>query len=222
MQPHQCEFAEFLVSSQVLRLGQFRLKSGRLSPYFLNFGQVRSGASLTRLGGFFARHLAGLDFDLLFGPAYKGIPLAVATCQALWSQQGRDLPYCSLRKEAKGHGEEGRVLGQPPGDRDRIVVVDDVMTTGLTKRQALDELRQLAPTSRVVAVVVGVDRQEREADGRPAAAAFTEDTGVPLLALLTVRQLFDHLLDRPVGGQVAVDGALYARLLDYLAEVGAP
>ncbi|MCE7875504.1 orotate phosphoribosyltransferase [bacterium CPR1] len=179
---------EFLKESGVLRLGEFRLKSGRLSPYFLNFGEVASGAHLAALGGFFARGVRQHfpRATLLYGPAYKGLPLALATCQALYHEHQVDLAYFSLRKEGKEHGEGGRVLGRPPGPHDHIVILDDVMTTSGTKREALDDLATLG--GKVEGVLVGVDRQEGGAS-----AAFEAETGVRVRSLLTVDDLFARL-----------------------------
>lgn len=177
-------FPQFLQSSGVLRLGEFRLKSGRVSPYFLNFGEVATGAHLAALGRFFAdglrQHFPAAT--LLYGPAYKGLPLAIAACQSIGSEMG----YFSLRKESKDHGEGGRVLGRAPGAEDRIVILDDVMTTSQTKREALEDLKALG--GQVLGVLVGVDRQEGDAS-----RDFERETGVPVRALATVDEVFREL-----------------------------
>lgn len=183
--------ARFLVDSEVLRFGQFTLKSGRTSSYFLNFGSVYTGPHLTRLGTFFAdflqERLPG-GYDGILGPAYKGIPMAVATCQQLWQRHQVDVGYLSFRKEAKTHGEGGSVLGMNPEGK-RLILIDDVMTSGATKVEALEMLRQAAPTAQLVAVVIAVDREEPDAKGRPALQGFHEDTGIPVLALARVSEI---------------------------------
>lgn len=177
-------FPHFLQTSGVLRLGEFTLKSGRVSPYFLNFGEVATGAHLAALGKFFAdairQHFP--QATLLYGPAYKGLPLAIAACQSL----GDEIGYFSLRKESKDHGEGGRVLGRAPRAEDRIVILDDVMTTSQTKREALVDLEQLG--GKVLGVLVGVDRQEGDA-----ARDFECETGVPVRSLTTVDEVFREL-----------------------------
>lgn len=181
-------FPRFLQSSGVLRLGEFRLKSGRISPYFLNFGEVATGQHLASLGTFFARGLREHfpRATLLYGPAYKGLPLALAACQSLFHEHQLDLGWFSLRKEGKDHGEGGRVLGRAPRPSDRIVILDDVMTTSQTKREALEDLAALG--GQVEGVLVGVDRQEGEAS-----RAFEQETGVPVKSLATVDQVFREL-----------------------------
>ncbi|MEW6278873.1 MAG: orotate phosphoribosyltransferase [Candidatus Eremiobacterota bacterium] len=195
--------ASFLWEAEVLRVGEFRLKSGRLSPYFLNFGQVASGATLARMGGFFARGMRRYfpDATMLFGPAYKGLPLAIATAQALYTEFGQDVPYFSLRKEAKEHGEGGRVLGRPPGPEDRVVVLDDVMTTSATKREALRDIAELG--GQVAGILVAVDRQEGDA-----ASSFERETGVPVRSLATVEEVFAQLAPR-------LEPAVVQRFRDY-------
>lgn len=181
-------FPQFLQQSGVLRLGEFRLKSGRISPYFLNFGEVATGAHLAQLGSFFANGIRHHfpHATLLYGPAYKGLPLALAACQSLYQEHRQDLGWFSLRKEGKDHGEGGRILGRAPVQTDRIVILDDVMTTSQTKREALEDLKALG--GQVEGVLVGVDRQEGDAS-----RDFAAETGVPVRALATVDEVFREL-----------------------------
>ncbi|MBI3929450.1 MAG: orotate phosphoribosyltransferase [Armatimonadetes bacterium] len=188
------DLPRFLVEAGVLRFGEFTLKSGKRSPYFLNFGEVRSGRTLARLGGFYADLLQQRlqsRFSILYGPPYKGIPLGVATCQALWTEHRVDCGFLSYRKEGKAHGEGGDLLGTIPGPGDRIVMIDDVMTTGGAKLEAMDRVRHLGPV--YTAVVVAVDRDERESRGRTPAENFERETGVPVLPLIGIRELVEAL-----------------------------
>lgn len=188
------DFTRFLLETGVLRFGDFTLKSGKKSPYFLNFGEVRSGRQLARMGSFFAQLLQQElrdGFDVIYGPPYKGIPMGVATCQALWSEHQVDSGFLSYRKEQKAHGEGGDLLGHQLSPGERVVLIDDVMTSGGTKLQAIERLKALEPS--FVAVVVGVDREERDPAGVTAARRFTEDTGIPVVSLLTVTAMVEQL-----------------------------
>lgn len=192
MQPHQRDFLDLALSHQVLRFGEFTLKSGRVSPYFFNMGQISSGAALMRLARAYARTLvdAQLPFDALFGPAYKGIPLAAAVAIAL-AEQGRDVPFAYNRKEVKAHGEGGTLVG-PDLSAKRVVLVDDVLTAGTALREAVGILR--AAGARPIAALIALDRQEQgPVSGQSAVEAMTADTGVPVLSLVNVDQVLDFL-----------------------------
>jgi orotate phosphoribosyltransferase len=204
MQEYQRRFADFLVECGAFRLGRFTLKSGRTSPTFVNTGLVDDGVGLLRLGEAYAGRLldaVGADgFDSVFGPAYKGVPLAVATAIAL-AGRGVRKPYLFDRKEKKTHGEEAAakadaaalLVGHRPAAAERIAIVDDVMTDGATKREAVALLRGVVEGVRFPALVIAVDRQEVGPDGREAAAQFTEDTGIPVVAAVTMTEVLDHL-----------------------------
>jgi orotate phosphoribosyltransferase len=188
MLPHQTAFLRLALQHQVLKFGTFTLKSGRESPYFFNLGQISSGAAMRELGAAYAAALAasGIGFDMLFGPAYKGIPLVTATALAI---TGRDVPYAYNRKEAKDHGEGGTLVGGPV--RGRVVIVDDVLTAGTALREAVQLLRSAG--AQPVAAVIALDRQEK---GRGAASAVQEmeqDSGIRVIPLVTVGTLMDFL-----------------------------
>ena len=189
------EFVQFAVEAGVLRFGEFKTKAGRLSPYFFNAGLFDDGAKLKRLGEFYARRLAasGVAFDMLFGPAYKGITLAATIAIAL-AEQGRSVPFSYNRKEAKDHGEGGVVVGAPL--RGRTVIVDDVITDGASKRESVELLRREG--AEPVAVLIALDRKERGGAGDnlsvgSAVEDFERDFGLPVIAIATVADLLDYL-----------------------------
>ncbi|MCA9711018.1 MAG: orotate phosphoribosyltransferase [Myxococcales bacterium] len=221
MEAFQRDFVDLLVEYDVVRFGEFTLKSGRRSPYFVNAGQLRTGDAIARLGRAYAARLLHdrVACDLVFGPSYKGVPLAVATASAL-AARGHDTGYCFDRKELKDHGEGGLFVGMAPRDGMRVVIVDDVITSGQSIREAAAMLRQAAQVE-LAAVVVAVDRQERGKGDRSTLAELREELGAPVLPLVTVRQLVDDLHSRTVGGRQVVDDAHRAALEAYLAEHGA-
>ena len=189
------EFVAFSVQSGVLRFGEFKTKAGRLSPYFFNSGLFDDGAKLGRLAEFYARRLlaSGVGFDMLFGPAYKGITLAAATAVAL-AGLGRNVPFCHNRKEAKDHGEGGLMVGAPL--KGRVVIIDDVITDGASKRESVEMIR--AAGAEPVAVLIAMDRMER---GGPddnlaphsAVEGFQREYGLPVVAIATLADLLQYL-----------------------------
>jgi orotate phosphoribosyltransferase len=212
MQPHQRQFLELALARQVLRFGEFTLKSGRVSPYFFNAGRFDSGAALATLGECYAAALAaaGTGYDMLFGPAYKGIPLATALATAL-AARGRDVPLAFNRKEAKEHGEGGKLIGAPLAGR--VLIVDDVITAGTAIREALQIIREAGATP--AAVVIALDRQERGQVGERSAAQEVEaEFGLPVVSVAGLEQLLQFAEDRP---ELA---AHKAALLAYRARYG--
>jgi orotate phosphoribosyltransferase len=195
MHPHQRQFLELALSRNVLRFGEFTLKSGRISPYFFNAGLFDSGAALASLGNCYAQALlaSGIDYDMLFGPAYKGIPLATALAVAL-AGQGRDVPVAFNRKEAKSHGEGGTLIGAPL--RGRVLIVDDVITAGTAIRESLDIIRAAGATP--CAVLIALDRQERgQVGARSAAEEVAAEFSLPVVAIAGLDELFEFADDRP-------------------------
>lgn len=191
MLEYQREFLGFALATGVLKFGEYRLKSGRLSPYFFNAGLFDHGSSLARLGRFYASSIvaSGLSFDLLYGPAYKGIPLAAATSIALADHQDRDCPYAFNRKEAKAHGEGGKIVGSPlHGD---VLIIDDVITAGTSVRDSVDIIK--AEGARAAGVVIALDRQERGQDRRSAVDEVRESYGMPVLSIVTLSDLIEYL-----------------------------
>lgn len=227
MHDYKRSFIEFLVGCEAFRLGSFKLKSGRISPTFVNTGLVADGPGILELGRAYAasilEHVGKDAFDSVFGPSYKGVPLAVATAVAL-AEKGIGKGYLFDRKEAKTHGEEAAkagaaavLVGHRPLDGERVVIVDDVMTTGGTKYEAVNLLRSLVPGVSFPALVIAVDREEVGADGIHAATKFTEDTGVPVVPTVTITEILDHLMttDRLSGHELVA-------CLEYLEEYGTP
>lgn len=228
MHEWQRAFADFLFESGAFRVGTFTLKSGRVSPTFVNTGLIGDGVGLLRLGEAYAARLVGAvgadGFDSVFGPAYKGIPLAVATAIAL-ARSGVRKPYLFDRKERKTHGEEASakadaasiLVGHRPAPGERIALVDDVLTDGATKREALALLRAIVPDVRFPALVVAVNREEVGPDGLDACGRFAAETGVPVVAALTMTEMLTHLA---ATGRLADDDR--RRAAAYLAQYGTP
>ncbi len=191
MQTYQSEFIKLAIDAEVLSFGEFTLKSGRKSPYFFNAGKFRTGASLAKLGKFYAQALvdSGAEVDMVFGPAYKGIPLATVTVTALAEQHNRDLPYCFNRKEKKDHGEGGNLVGAPL--EGKIAIVDDVITAGTAIREVLSIIKSSGAVPS--AIVVGLDRQERGQAEKSAIEELVEQTGVPVISIADMSHIIDFL-----------------------------
>ena len=221
------EVIEFMVRAGVLTFGDFTTKSGRKTPYFINTGNYRTGAQTDALGRYYAAcihenlNTAG-GADTLFGPAYKGIPLAVSAAGALYREYGVDMPYCFNRKEQKDHGEGGIMVGYQPQDGDRIAIIEDVVTAGTAVRESLALFQALpAKNLRVTALFVSVDRMERGTGTRSALQELESDYGIRVFPLVTVREIMDHLHNRPVDGRIRIDDTTRAAMERYLAQYGA-
>ncbi len=188
------EFIAFACELGVLRFGEFKTKAGRLSPYFFNAGLFNDGASLSRLAGFYARRIlaAGLQFDVLFGPAYKGIPLAAGASIAL-AGLGRNTPYAYNRKEAKDHGEGGTLVGAPLTGR--VLIIDDVISAGTSVRESVELIRDAGATP--AAVVIALDRQERGQGDLSAVQEVERNYGIPVISIASLTDLIDYLSGHP-------------------------
>jgi orotate phosphoribosyltransferase len=211
MQDFQKEFIDFAIDCDVLRFGEFTLKSGRISPYFFNTGLFDSGGRLGRLGHFYAKRLlhSGLDFDVLYGPAYKGIPLACAAAIALAEQTGRDAPFAFNRKEAKDHGEGGCLVGAPV--KGRVLIVDDVVTAGTSVRESVDIIR--AAGAQPCGVLIALDRQEKGQDGASAIAEIERNYALPVIAIMTLADILAYLEQQ--GGRADRAAAVRAYQAEY-------
>ena len=195
MKPYQRQFIEFALSKQVLKFGEFTLKSGRTSPYYFNAGLFNTGRDLALLGRFYAAALmdSGIEFDLLFGPAYKGIPIATTTAVALAEHHERDVPYCFNRKEAKDHGEGGNLVGSVL--QGRVMLVDDVITAGTAIRESMEIIA--ANDATLAGVLISLDRQER---GRGEISAIQEverDYQCQMISIITLKDLIAYLEEKP-------------------------
>jgi orotate phosphoribosyltransferase len=226
LKTHQIEFLELMLESEALRFGDFTLKSGRRSPYFVNTGCFHTGRTTERLAECYVGRLVdlveeGLEFDVVFGPAYKGIPLCVAIATAWHRRTGRDVGWCFDRKEAKDHGDRGRLVGAPIQGR-RILLVDDVLTAGTSMRAALDIIDDV-PDARAVAALISVDREEVGRGGTLAATKELEaERGLPVHSIVGIRDAVRHLHENDVGGRRHVDDGTLARMQEYWKQHGAP
>jgi orotate phosphoribosyltransferase len=190
------EFVDFLLATGVLAFGDFQTKSGRRTPYFMNFGLFHRGSEAARLGRFYAQAIQtrlGQGYDVLFGPAYKGIPLVVSTAAAL-SERGHDVSYCFNRKEAKDHGEGGLLVGRKLEDGERVVIVEDVTTAGTSIRETVPLLRAAARVQ-LAGLVVAVDRQERGTGEKSALSELEAEFGMPCFAIATIDEIVATLVE---------------------------
>jgi orotate phosphoribosyltransferase len=223
MEDYKKEFIEFMIDCEVLKFGDFITKSGRKTPFFINTGFYRTGAQLRRLGGYYARaiHNAfGVDFDVLFGPAYKGIPLAVAASMAISERYDVEIKYCSNRKEVKDHGDKGILLGSPIQDGDRVLIIEDVTTAGTSIEETLPIIRAQGAVD-VLGLIVSVDRMERGKGTKSAFQEMEEKYGLKASAIVTMEEVTEHLYNRPYKGRVIIDDALKSSLDAYYEQYGA-
>lgn len=224
MEAYKQEFIEFMVDSEVLKFGDFTLKSGRKSPFFMNAGAYVTGAQLRRLGEYYARAIHdsyGLDFDVLFGPAYKGIPLAVATAMAISELYGREIRYCSNRKEIKDHGDTGILLGSRLQDGDRVVIIEDVTTSGKSIEETFPILKSQADVE-IVGLMVSLNRMERGLESEKSALEeIREKYGFAAGAIVTMADVVEYLYNRPYRGKVYIDDTLKNAIDAYYAQYGA-
>ena len=223
MEQYKQEFIEFMVDCQVLKFGDFVTKSGRKTPFFVNTGFYRTGAQLRRLGQYYAeaiKNTFGLDFDVLFGPAYKGIPLSVAATIAISEKYGAEIRYCSNRKEIKDHGDKGILLGSPITDGDKVVIIEDVTTAGTSIEETLQIIKAQGNVT-PVGLVVSVDRMERGQGSKSALSEIKEKYGLKTTAIVTMAEVIEHLYNKEYKGKMIIDYALKASIDAYYAQYGA-
>ena len=220
---YQEEFITFMVRAGVLTFGDFTTKSGRRTPYFINTGNYKTGAQAAKLGDYYAACIQQnlpVGVDCLFGPAYKGIPLAVSAAASLYRNYGRDLPYCFNRKEAKDHGEGGVMVGCRPQDGDRVVIVEDVVTAGTAVRESIELFQHVADV-KMRALIVSVDRMERGTRACSTLDELREDYGIAVYPIVTVREIIAFLHNRELDGRVYIDDEMKGRMEAYLEQYGA-
>lgn len=222
MEKYKAEFIEFLVGAEVLTFGDFVTKSGRKTPYFVNTGRYRTGSQLAELGCFYAQALSdrlGKGFDNLYGPAYKGISLAVTAGIALNAHHDHDVSISYNRKEAKDHGEKGLIIGHQYNGTEKIVIIEDVITAGTSVRESMSILKQNGDPE-VTAVVVSVDRMEKGQGELSAIQDVHQEFGMEVFSIVTVKEVIAYLHNRPIGGKIYIDDATKERMELYLQQYG--
>lgn len=222
MEQYKQEFIEFMVESQVLKFGEFTLKSGRKSPFFMNAGAYVTGTQLKRLGEYYAKAIHdnyGLEFDVLFGPAYKGIPLSVATTMAISELYGVDIRYCSNRKEVKDHGDTGILLGSKIKDGDRVMIIEDVTTSGKSIEETFPIIKAQGNVE-IKGLMVSLNRMERGKGTKSALEEIQETYGFPANAIVTMEEVIEYLYNRPCQGSIIIDDTMKAAIDAYYAEYG--
>ena len=224
MEAYKKEFIEFMVESEVLKFGDFTLKSGRKSPFFMNAGAYVTGSQLSRLGEYYAKAIHdhyGTDFDVLFGPAYKGIPLSVATTIAFSRLYGKEIRYCSNRKEVKDHGDTGILLGSKIKDGDRVVIIEDVTTSGKSIQETFPIIQAQADVT-ILALMVSLNRMEKglETD-KCALDEIREKYGFPANAIVSMADVVECLYNRPCQGRLIIDDKMKEAIDKYYEQYGA-
>ena len=223
MEKYKQEFIEFMVDCGVLKFGDFVTKSGRKTPFFVNTGFYRTGAQLRKLGEYYAKAINdtfGTDFDVLFGPAYKGIPLSVATAMAISELYGKDVKYCSNRKEVKDHGDTGILLGSPIKDGDRVVVIEDVTTSGKSIEETFPILKAQGNVE-IKGLIVSLNRMERGKGEKCALEEIQDLYGFPTAAIVNMQEVTEYLYNRECGGKVVIDDTIKAAIDAYYEQYGA-
>ena len=223
MEAYKSEFIQFMVDSKVLKFGDFTLKSGRKSPFFMNAGAYVTGTQLMKLGEYYAKAIHdryGDDFDVLFGPAYKGIPLTVATTIAYSKLYGKEIRYCSNRKEVKDHGDAGILLGSNLKDGDKVVVIEDVTTSGKSMEETIPIVSAQADVT-IVGLMVSLNRQEKGKGEKCALDEIKDLYGFETEAIVTMEEVVEALYNKEVNGEVLIDDEMKARIDAYYAEYGA-
>lgn len=225
MESYKQEFIKFMVESDVLKFGEFTLKSGRKSPFFMNAGAYVTGSQLRKLGEYYAKAIHehyGDDFDVLFGPAYKGIPLAVVTAMAYSDLYGKEIRYCSDRKEEKDHGaDKGSFLGSKLKDGDRVVMIEDVTTSGKSMEETVPKVKGAADVE-IVGLMVSLNRMEvGKNGGKSALDEIKEIYGFDTNAIVSMADVVEHLYNRPCQGKIVIDDTLKTAIDQYYEEYGA-
>ena len=224
MEQYKEEFIRFMVDSKVLKFGDFTLKSGRKSPFFMNAGGYVTGSQLRKLGEFYAKAIHdkyGDDFDVLFGPAYKGIPISVVTAVAFSDLYGKELRYCSDRKEEKDHGaDKGSFLGSKLQDGDRVVMIEDVTTSGKSMEETVPKVRGAANVE-IIGLMVSLNRMEKGTGEKSALDEIKEKYGFDANAIVTMEEVTEFLYNKPYNGEIYIDDTLKAAIDAYYEQYGA-
>ena len=222
MEQYKEEFIGFMVDSGVLRFGDFTLKSGRKSPFFMNAGGYVTGTQLMKLGEYYAKAIHdnyGTDFDVLFGPAYKGIPLSVATTIAFAKLYGKDIKYCSNRKEVKDHGDTGILLGSPIKDGDKVVIIEDVTTSGKSIEETFPIIMEQGKVE-IVGLMVSLNRMEKGRSDKSALVEIKEKYGFDANAIVSMAEVVEFLYNKPYKGQIIINDEIKSRIDTYYEMYG--
>jgi len=217
------QFIEFMVESGVLTFGDFTTKSGRKTPFFINTGNYDTGEQMAMLGKYYAKALnatLGRKFDTLFGPAYKGIPLAITTAVELAKNYNHNVTFCFNRKEVKEHGEGGNIIGHKLQDGEQIVIIEDVTTAGTSIRESVPILKNIANIT-IKALVVSVDREERGTGTKSALTEIQEQFGIQSIPIVTLTEIVDYLYNKPINGKIIVDDSMKEKIDNYRKKYGA-
>ena len=223
METYKQQFIEFMVASDALTFGEFVTKSGRQTPYFINSGNFADGPRISQLGEWYARAInarIGSGCDNLYGPAYKGIPLAVTTAVALWDLFQHRVTYTFNRKEEKAHGEKGALVGHRYVGGEKVLLIEDVVTAGTSVRESLTLLKAITDVE-IVGVIVSVDRQERGQGERSALDELQDELGIPTCAIVTLDEIIEHLDGREIAGRVLIDDEMRGKIAAYRDQYGA-
>jgi orotate phosphoribosyltransferase len=222
MEQYKKDFIDFMVESQVLTFGDFTTKSGRKTPFFVNTGNYDTGKKIAKLGEFYAETIKdryGLDFDLVYGPAYKGIPLAVTISSAIYTMFDKNIGFTFNRKEAKDHGEGGSFVGYKLADQQKVIIVEDVITAGTAMRENLPILKDAADLS-IEAIIVSVDRMEKGSGELSAIQEIEKDYQIPVHPIVSIDEVVDYLYNREVDGTVIIDDETLERIRNYRNKYG--
>lgn len=222
MEQYKKEFIEFMVDCQVLRFGDFVTKSGRKTPFFINTGFYRTGEQLRKLGQYYATAIKenfGLDFDILFGPAYKGIPLSVTTSVALSEMYDKNVGYCSNRKEEKDHGDAGILLGSPLSADSKVVIIEDVTTSGKSIRETMPIIKGQG-VENVIGLCVSVNRMEKGTGEKGALEEIGQTYGIKTTAIVTMEEVIEHLYNKPYKGEIIINDEIKALIDEYYDKYG--
>lgn len=223
METYKQEFIEFMVQSNVLTFGDFTTKSGRKTPFFINTGNYRTGAQMKKLGEYYAAAIKNHfqeKFDVLFGPAYKGIPLVITTSMALATKFNHDVSFCFNRKEAKDHGEGGSLIGEKLKDGDRVIIIEDVITAGTSIRESIPILATAAKVE-VVGLMVSVNRMERGQGTKAALDEIEDEFRIPAKSIVSIEDVVNHLYNRPIDGKIVIDDSIKDKIQAYRQQYGA-
>lgn len=223
MEQYKKDFIEFMVDSNVLTFGDFTTKSGRKTPFFINAGQFKTGKQLALLGEYYARAIKeqfGTDFDVLFGPAYKGIPLAVTTAVALNNSYDANVSYCSNRKEIKDHGDKGILLGSKLSDKQKVLYIEDVTTAGTSIYETMPILKAQADVD-VLGLIISVNRMEKGQGEKTALTELQEKFGFKAVAIVTMEEVIEHLHNKELNGSVVITDEIKERIDAYYKLYGA-